>query len=107
MSFDNKNRYSRASNFHFPCTTINNDDEDNKGNNNNNNNNGKVIHHGNFIGGDEDTIRKIFRTCKVLQKDRYRAMFLDNISEGKYTMIADANRDTEIYADADADAITQ
>jgi hypothetical protein len=68
MSFDNKNRYSRASNFPFPSTTINNDDENNKGNNNNN---GIIIHHGNFIGGDEDTIGKISRTSKVLQKDKY------------------------------------
>jgi hypothetical protein len=103
MSFDDKNRYSRAGNSHFPSTTINDDDESNNGNNNSNN--GIIIHHGNFIGGDEDTIRKIFRTSKVLRNDRYRSMFLDNISEGKYMMITDANTDTDTKTDADADAI--
>jgi hypothetical protein len=52
-----------------------------------------------------NTIRKIFRTSKVLRNDRYRSMFLDNISEGKYMMITDANTDTDTKTDADADAI--
>ena len=95
-SFENKNRYSsRASNFHFSTNT---NDENNIIGNNNKNNGIIIIHHGNFIGGDEDTIRKIFRTSyKVLQKGKQRSMFLNNISEGKYTMTTttDANTDPD------------
>ena len=99
-SFENKNRYSsRASNFHFSTNT---NDENNIIGNNNKNNGIIIIHHGNFIGGDEDTIRKIFRTSyKVLQKGKQRSMFLNNISEGKYTMTTTTTTDANTDPDTD------
>ena len=99
-SFENKNRYSsRASNFHFSTNT---NDENSIIGNNNKNNGIIIIHHGNFIGGDEDTIRKIFRTSyKVLQKGKQRSMFLNNISEGKYTMTTTTTTDANTDPDTD------
>ena len=99
-SFENKNRYSsRASIFH---SSTNTNDKNNIIGNNNKNNGIIIIHHGNFIGGDEDTIRKIFRTSyKVLQKGKQRSMFLNNISEGKYTMTTTTTTDANTDPDAD------
>ena len=83
MNQDNSNPLRRAQHFNK-----NNDRNkySNKSKNNVNSKNNRGIHHGNFRGGDEDMIAKIFRTSTVLKEDGYRSLFMNNLAEGKYAI---------------------